>query len=165
MKINLYRAGGWGTARGAVQKMMSECERLQKMGVGQVIFPEGTRSKHGRLQPFKDGFFRFAVEHGTEILPCGEIAIDYDEIFISIFLHAVIHNAQKIWPMGSSLMDMGTVYFAFGEPTRPKVSLPFPLPMPDRKSTGTVEIELFCKMPMQYSVVIPLFTVIVFIGR
>lgn len=94
--------GGWGTPQGAVQRMMKEVKENLNMGLGEIVFPEGTRSKYGRLQPFKDGFFRFAVDNKCEILPC------------------VIHNAQKIWPMGSSLLDMGTVYFAFGKPTRPK---------------------------------------------
>jgi 1-acyl-sn-glycerol-3-phosphate acyltransferase len=34
-----------------------------------MIFPEGTRSKEGELQPFKDGAFSTAIEAGVPILP------------------------------------------------------------------------------------------------
>jgi 1-acyl-sn-glycerol-3-phosphate acyltransferase len=34
-----------------------------------MIFPEGTRSRDGELQKFKDGAFRLAIETGTPILP------------------------------------------------------------------------------------------------
>eukprot|EP01071_Lankesteria_metandrocarpae_P001652 Lankesteria_metandrocarpae@DN1730_c0_g1_i1.p1 len=92
--------GGWGTEKGSVSKCMDNVKRLQDLGFGQVIFPEGTRSKSGRLQPFKDGFFRFAVDHKCEILPC------------------VLHNSQALWPMGGSMFGTGTAYFAFGDPFR-----------------------------------------------
>ena len=34
-----------------------------------MIFPEGTRSKDGRLQAFKTGAFHLALETGSPILP------------------------------------------------------------------------------------------------
>ncbi len=37
--------------------------------VSVMIFPEGTRSKSGELQAFKDGAFRLAVEAGVPVLP------------------------------------------------------------------------------------------------
>jgi 1-acyl-sn-glycerol-3-phosphate acyltransferase len=43
-------------------------ERLSKR-VSVMIFPEGTRSKDGALQEFKDGAFRLAIEHQLPILP------------------------------------------------------------------------------------------------
>jgi 1-acyl-sn-glycerol-3-phosphate acyltransferase len=46
-----------------------ECrDRLDK-NVSVMIFPEGTRSRTGELQEFKDGAFRIAVETGAPILP------------------------------------------------------------------------------------------------
>lgn len=43
-------------------------DRLTKR-VSVMIFPEGTRSKTGALQQFKDGAFRLAIEAGVPILP------------------------------------------------------------------------------------------------
>lgn len=41
-----------------------------KDGVHLVTFPEGTRSKTGRLLPFKNGAFKMAHKTGTPIIPC-----------------------------------------------------------------------------------------------
>lgn len=49
-------------------------ETLQNLnaGVSVVVFPEGTRSVSGRLQPFKKGFFRLVADNpDIRILPIG----------------------------------------------------------------------------------------------
>lgn len=38
-------------------------------GMSVMLFPEGTRSKTGKLLPFKSGAFRLAVETGVPVLP------------------------------------------------------------------------------------------------
>jgi 1-acyl-sn-glycerol-3-phosphate acyltransferase len=43
-------------------------DRLRK-NVSVMIFPEGTRSRTGELQPFKDGAFRLAIEAQVPVLP------------------------------------------------------------------------------------------------
>jgi 1-acyl-sn-glycerol-3-phosphate acyltransferase len=40
-----------------------------KTGLSFLAFPEGTRSSDGRLQPFKQGVFRMAIEAGVPIVP------------------------------------------------------------------------------------------------
>lgn len=90
--------GGWGTKSGTIKPMFNRCAELQKLGIGQVIYPEGTRSRLRRLQPFKDGFFKFAIENECEILP------------------VVSHNNWSLWPLGEFLLDLGTSYVAYGEP-------------------------------------------------
>ena len=50
-------------------KALIECrDRLDK-DVSVMIFPEGTRSKTGELQEFKDGAFRIAIQAQAPILP------------------------------------------------------------------------------------------------
>jgi 1-acyl-sn-glycerol-3-phosphate acyltransferase len=40
-----------------------------RKGLSFLAFPEGTRSRDGRLQPFKQGVFRMAIEAGIPIVP------------------------------------------------------------------------------------------------
>ena len=55
--------------RDSVVAAMAACkDRLDKK-VSVMIFPEGTRSKDGQLQSFKDGAFRLAIENQVPILP------------------------------------------------------------------------------------------------
>lgn len=57
-----------GERDSATQAMEACRDRLAKR-VSVMIFPEGTRSRTGELQPFKNGAFRLAIETGTPILP------------------------------------------------------------------------------------------------
>jgi 1-acyl-sn-glycerol-3-phosphate acyltransferase len=40
-----------------------------KTGLSFLAFPEGTRSRDGRLQPFKQGVFRMAIQAGIPLVP------------------------------------------------------------------------------------------------
>lgn len=51
------------------EKCMNDCMEWLKKGSSVFFFPEGTRSKDGKLQRFKPGAFRLAVESGHDILP------------------------------------------------------------------------------------------------
>ena len=50
-------------------QMMDSAALAIKDGNSVMIFPEGTRTRDGNLQPFKSGAFRLAKETGTDILP------------------------------------------------------------------------------------------------
>ena len=64
---------------------IQEALRNLAEGVFVVVFPEGTRSVTGRLQPFKNGFFRLAAENpDIHILPIGLY------IYIYIYIHVYI---------------------------------------------------------------------------
>ncbi len=52
----------------AYKSMLQAAEKVQK-GVSVMIFPEGTRSPDGQLQPFKKGVFIIALKSQAPILP------------------------------------------------------------------------------------------------
>lgn len=54
--------------RKAVKSMDEAAEKMKK-GVSMLIFPEGTRSEDGRLQPFKNGGFRLALKAESDVVP------------------------------------------------------------------------------------------------
>ena len=53
----------------SMRKMMADAQKaiLGKNSV--MIFPEGTRSKDGNLQPFKSGAFHLAIENKVPVIP------------------------------------------------------------------------------------------------
>ena len=55
--------------RTSVVAMFEHCARLIRAGSAVMLFPEGTRTRDGRLQAFKDGAFELAVEHGVPLIP------------------------------------------------------------------------------------------------
>lgn len=55
--------------RDSVKKMIAQCERLLANNISIMIFPEGTRSKTGRLKSFKPGAFILAQKMKKPILP------------------------------------------------------------------------------------------------
>ena len=48
---------------------MEACKDRLGRKVSVMIFPEGTRTRSGDLQPFKDGAFRLAIENQVAVLP------------------------------------------------------------------------------------------------
>ncbi len=55
--------------RESVRRMMDHCRAHLARGSPVLLFPEGTRAPDGRLQPFKEGAFRLAVEAGVPLIP------------------------------------------------------------------------------------------------
>ncbi len=60
----------------AAKAALDKCARWLEQGVPVMIFPEGTRSKTGEMQLFKDGAFRLAIETGADILPMAVAGTD-----------------------------------------------------------------------------------------
>lgn len=68
MSLNRYVKLNRGDRKSIVQMMRDSIETLDK-GNSILIFPEGTRSKNGNLQSFKDGAFVIAHKAKKPILP------------------------------------------------------------------------------------------------
>jgi 1-acyl-sn-glycerol-3-phosphate acyltransferase len=73
MAMNRYIALKRGR-KSSINRMVEKCKQAIQQGNSIMIFPEGTRSRDGRVQPFKTGAFRIALETEAPILPiaiCG----------------------------------------------------------------------------------------------
>jgi 1-acyl-sn-glycerol-3-phosphate acyltransferase len=55
--------------RESIVAAMDACKDRLGKNVSVMIFPEGTRTRDGKLQNFKDGAFRLAIETGAPVLP------------------------------------------------------------------------------------------------
>ena len=49
--------------------VVGACEKLVENGASILFFPEGSRSKDGRLKPFKPGAFVVAARSGCAVVP------------------------------------------------------------------------------------------------
>jgi 1-acyl-sn-glycerol-3-phosphate acyltransferase len=72
-----------------------------RAGTSLVVFPEGTRSRDGRVQPFKKGPFVVAKEAGVPVIP------------------VAISGSGAITPSKVVAVHPGTIRIAAGEPVDP----------------------------------------------
>jgi len=96
----MRRAGYIGIERDdprkALKSMHDAADRI-KNGASVLIFPEGTRSEDGCLQPFKAGGFHLALRSGCDIVPIA------------------ITGSREIVPKGSLRVQKGTIRVAVGK--------------------------------------------------
>jgi 1-acyl-sn-glycerol-3-phosphate acyltransferase len=76
--------------------MHKAAERIRN-GASVLIFPEGTRSQDGSLQPFKPGGFHLALRSGCDIIPIA------------------ITGSREIVPKGSLRIRKGTIRVVVGK--------------------------------------------------
>lgn len=53
----------------STKRMLYRCKDLIRKGLSVVIFPEGTRTRTGRIERFKEGAFMVAKTAGADLLP------------------------------------------------------------------------------------------------
>lgn len=78
--------------------------RLMKEGKKAIIFPEGTRSRDGTLQPIKPGAALLIFKTGAAVIP------------------AYLHGTFQIWPSGKKFPKLwGKTACVFGKPLHFKI--------------------------------------------
>lgn len=68
LKYGHYISIDRGRARDAVKSLEEAAERMRN-GASVILFAEGTRTRDGKLQPFKRGAFTLAVKAGIPVVP------------------------------------------------------------------------------------------------
>ncbi len=84
----------------AIESLRQACDVL-RAGINMMVFVEGTRSRDGRLLPFKKGPFYLAMETGVPIVP------------------VTIAGTHELQPKGMPLSRTGTVKVVFHAPVDP----------------------------------------------
>src|SRR5580692_4015508 len=95
--IPVDRDGRLESARDSVQA----ASKVLASGVNVSTFPEGTRSRTGRLLPFKKGTFYLAMESGAPCIPVS------------------IYGTEKLMAKGSLRIRRGIAHIVFHHPLNP----------------------------------------------
>jgi 1-acyl-sn-glycerol-3-phosphate acyltransferase len=91
---HLRRAGHIAINRGSTAESIASLRRAAHLlggGVSAFLFPEGTRTRDGSLQPLKKGGFRLAIESGLPLVP------------------VTIAGTRRAMPRGSTVLRAGPV--------------------------------------------------------
>lgn len=91
--VSVDRARG----RQAMQSLVEAAQRIAD-GTSVVIFPEGTRSPDGRLQPFKSGAMVLAIKSAVPLVP------------------VAISGSHQVLPKGRLLARAGHIRIRIGDP-------------------------------------------------
>jgi 1-acyl-sn-glycerol-3-phosphate acyltransferase len=85
----------------AAQQSVAAAKRILEKGVHITTFVEGTRSKDGRLLPFKKGTFFLAMQTGAPCIPVS------------------VYGTEALMAKGSFAIKPGTAHFVFHPPIFP----------------------------------------------
>lgn len=85
----------------AVKTTMQTAEKRLAGGLSVVVFPEGSRTRDGRMHSFRRGAFALAVEFGLPVVPL------------------TIDGAYRVLPRGKSLPLPGTIKMTIHKPIYP----------------------------------------------
>lgn len=84
----------------AVESVRQAIDELNS-GLSLMVYPEGTRSRDGRLLPFKKGPFHLAMDSGIPVVP------------------VTIVGAHEVWPKGKLRLTPGLIRVIFHPPVDP----------------------------------------------
>ena len=90
-----------GRVESAIESVRA-AERVLAKGIHIMTFVEGTRSRDGRMLPFKKGPFYLAMQTGTLCIPVS------------------IYGSESLMAKGSMRITPGTVHITFHPPVDPK---------------------------------------------
>jgi 1-acyl-sn-glycerol-3-phosphate acyltransferase len=97
LKYGHYISIDRSKARDAM-KSLDEAARRMRNGASVILFAEGTRTRDGKLQPFKRGAFTLAAKAGIPIIP------------------VTINHTYGILPRGSLRVQPADIELVFDEP-------------------------------------------------
>ena len=80
------------------RRAFARAREMLQSGDSFVVFPEGHRTRDGRLGPFHEGAFRLAIDAGVPVVPMG------------------MRGLRNVCPAGDWRMRPGRVDVLFGEP-------------------------------------------------
>ncbi len=128
--------------KNAVEALEDTARIIRKYGIGVWLWPEGTRSKDGRLLPFKKGFAHLAIATRLPIVPVvvtgAHGAMKKNSLLIrptQLGIRALPAIPTDDWTLDNLDAKIAQVYAAFDE-ALPEEQKALPLPPPER-ATGS----------------------------
>ena len=88
--------------REAAIESVNAATAVLRQGLHMLIFPEGTRSRDGRLLPFKKGPFHLAIDSGVFVAP------------------VTLLGTYELWPKNAFALRPGRVAVVFHRPIDPR---------------------------------------------
>jgi 1-acyl-sn-glycerol-3-phosphate acyltransferase len=88
--------------RDAAVESVKKAIEVLRSGLSMMAYPEGTRSRDGKLLPFKKGPFHLAMDSGNPVAP------------------VTIIGAHEVWPKGHFRITPGKITMVFHPPIDPQ---------------------------------------------
>ena len=112
MRLAGYISVNRSNPKKAIRSLKKAARQIRE-GYPAVVFPEGTRTRTGELQPFKTGAFLLAIESGVPVVPVG-ISGSYD---------ILVRGSMRIRPDAQVVLRIGPPIETAGFTTRDRRSL------------------------------------------